>query len=222
MRNSFTLSACAFVLSLNIAGCPVQSDLSELTGDQITGGTTSNANAASDRTGDTSIDGSSSNNSTTRVGPSSAVTNDDLTARFPGCQSPAEENAWRAQVLLLVNRERSSRGLPTLSENVTLRAEAEEYACELIQYDYFAHVNPITGSTLGDRALSAGYDYLVVGENLAAGQTTPEQAVTDWMNSPGHRANILDERFTEIGIAVRVGGDYGVYWVQEFGVPFTR
>ncbi|MBL8878320.1 MAG: CAP domain-containing protein [Phycisphaerales bacterium] len=222
MRQSIRLTAIGIVISLNLAGCPVQSSLSDLTGDQIAGGTTSNTNAASNQTGGTSIDDSSSNSSTTRVSPSSAVTSDELTDRFPGCQSPNEEAAWRAQVLMLVNRERSSRGLATLIENATLQGQAEEYACELIHYDYFAHENPVTGSTLGDRSLEFGYDYMVVGENLAAGQTTPERAVADWMNSPGHRANILDERFTEIGIAVRIGGDYGIYWVQEFGRPFKR
>jgi uncharacterized protein YkwD len=61
----------------------------------------------------------------------------------------------------------------------------------------------------------------VVGENLAAGQPTPERAFTDWMNSPSHRDNILDPRFTELGVGVRFGGEYGVYWVQEFGLPAT-
>jgi uncharacterized protein YkwD len=59
----------------------------------------------------------------------------------------------------------------------------------------------------------------MIGENLAAGQTSPEQVVTQWMNSPGHRENMLQERFTEVGVGLREGGDYGLYWVLEFGYP---
>ena len=73
----------------------------------------------------------------------------------------------------------------------------------MIQYDYFDHVNPVTGSTLADRTDEFGYDFLVVGENLAAGQTTPQQAFNDWMRSEAHRGNILDERFTDLGVALR-------------------
>lgn len=223
MQNFLLRTLFTATIAWNLAGCPVQTELADLTGGSLAGGAANNNNSAAGRTGNTAIDGFSNfSNSTNTISPSSSVTSDDLTDRFPGCQSPAEEDTWRAQILILVNRERTARGLPTLIENATLREQAEEYACELIYYDYFAHENPVTGSTLGDRALDFGYDYLVVGENLAAGQTTPERAMVDWMNSPGHRANILDERFTEIGIAVRIGGDYGIYWVQEFGRPYTR
>lgn len=222
MQNLPLRTLLTVIVAWNLAGCPVQTDLTELTGDTLTGGSANNSNSAASRAGNTAIDGFSNFSNSTAISPSSSVTSDDLTDRFPGCQAPVEEDTWRAQILLLVNRERTARGLPTLIENATLRQQAEEYACELIYYDFFAHENPVTGSTLGDRALDFGYDYLIVGENLAAGQTTPERAMTDWMNSPGHRANILDERFTEIGIAVRIGGDYGIYWVQEFGRPFSR
>src|SRR5262249_34669609 len=129
------------------------------------------------------------------------------------------EAQWKDRILELVNEERGKSGLGLLAHNATLEAEAEQYACEMIHYDFFDHVNPVTHSTLGTRARAFGYDFAVVGENLAAGQTSPEQAFHDWMNSPGHRQNILDPRFIELGVSVRAGGDYGLYWVQEFGEP---
>lgn len=136
-----------------------------------------------------------------------------------GCDAPTDSESLAAEVLRLVNSERSSRGLTTLAIDDTLRLQAAKYACEMINDDFFAHVNPVTGSTLEDRAKEFGYEYSIIGENLAAGQTSAIQVVQDWMNSEGHRANILRPEFTEIGIAVRLGGDFGIYWVQEFGRP---
>jgi len=145
---------------------------------------------------------------------------DALTVRYPGCEVPVEGDFWRAEVLRLVNQERAARGLAELTANPTLEQEATQYACELIFYDYFGHSNPITGSGLSERAVDSGYDYWIIGENLAAGQQTPVKAVADWMASPCHRENVLNPAFTEIGIGIRTGGDYGTYWVQEFGRPF--
>lgn len=146
---------------------------------------------------------------------------DDLALRFPTCGDPAQADSWRSEILFLLNRERSQRGLTTLVRNPVLEDQATQYACEMIEYDFFAHENPASGSTLPDRAGEFGYDYLVIGENLAAGQGSPQQVMQDWMNSPGHAANLFDVRFTEIGIGVRSGGDFGLYWVQEFGLPRT-
>jgi uncharacterized protein YkwD len=136
-----------------------------------------------------------------------------------GCTTPAQVESLRRQVLDLVNFERTSRGLDPLSRSATLEAQANQYACEMIVYDFFAHENPVTGTTLVDRAEEFGYVFQMIGENLAAGQRTPQQAMSDWMDSPGHRANILEENFTEIGIGIRTGGSFGWYWVQEFGLP---
>lgn len=143
----------------------------------------------------------------------------DLIAAYPDCGEPTDVESLKIRVLELVNSERAAIGLNQLTWNVTLEEQATSYACEMIHYDFFDHVNPVTKSTLGLRADEFNYDFQVIGENLAAGQRTPEKAMQDWMNSPGHRQNILDPRFVEIGIGVRVGGDYGMYWVQEFGLP---
>lgn len=135
------------------------------------------------------------------------------------CTVPSQAGAWTDEVIALVNDERGPRGLEPLSANEALSVIAGDYACDMIEGGFFDHVNPITGETLGNRATAGDYDYLAVGENLAGGQLSPEEVVEAWMLSPGHRANILDEDFTEIGVAVRFGGDYQVYWVQEFGLP---
>lgn len=143
----------------------------------------------------------------------------DLSRRFPGCEVPANLDAWRDEIMALVNAERRANGLNALRRNLTLERQATQYACEMIQFGFFAHDNPVTGSTLSERSDEFGYDFLVVGENLAAGQRTPQAAFNDWLDSPGHRQNILDPRFTELGVGIRTGGQYGIYWVQEFGQP---
>lgn len=146
---------------------------------------------------------------------------DALTTRFPACQEPREAAFWRSEILRLVNDERRRSGLQALAKNDTLEAQAVQYACELIQDDFFDHVNPQTGSHLRDRTVEFGYDYWVIGENLAAGQRSPVEVVQAWLESPCHRENIMNPAFTELGIGVRVGGDYGYYWVQEFGRPYA-
>lgn len=135
------------------------------------------------------------------------------------CTEPAEADTWQAAALLLINQERVARGLPPLTPNPTLEAVAARYACDMIAGDFFAHVDPATGGTLGDRIAASGYDYQVVGENLAAGQRTPREVVQDWMASDSHRENLLDQRFIEAGLSVRAGGRYGYYWVLELGRP---
>ncbi len=144
---------------------------------------------------------------------------DALTVGFPACSEPIEAVAWRATVLRLVNQQRAANGLQPVTRSATLEAQATQYACELIHYDFFDHENRFTGTTLGDRAAEFGYEYWIIGENLAAGQQTPAQAVGDWMASPCHRENVLNPAFIELGVGVRIGGTYGVYWVQEFGLP---
>ncbi len=135
------------------------------------------------------------------------------------CGIPPEAEQYATRIVELVNEERMSQGLPPVTTNAVLTDMASNYACEMIDGDFFDHTSPITGSTVGSRALQAGYFFKKVGENLAGGQTSPEQAMSEWMASPGHRENILDRDFIEMGTAVRTGGNYGWYWVQEFGLP---
>ncbi len=136
------------------------------------------------------------------------------------CEAPAAADASQQQIVDLVNTERQARGLGPVSVNPLLTQVAEAYACEMITQDFFGHFNPLTGEGPGERAQKAGYVFLSIGENLAAGQQTPEQVMADWMSSTqGHRENILHPAWTELGVGVRTGGTYGMYWVQEFAQP---
>lgn len=213
----------AFALAITslsqVGGCP-SSDFSGLSvipspaGDlSSTGGAAADAAVNAANPADRSAGSGSDGDSQLGSAAAGAVQN------FDDCNVPRQESEWKTTILNLVNQERARTGLGPVARNATLEAQAGQYACEMIHYDFFDHVNPVTRSTLGQRATQFGYGYQVVGENLAAGQTSPEQTFADWMNSPGHRQNILDPRFTELGIAVRAGGDYGFYWVQEFGRP---
>ena len=136
-----------------------------------------------------------------------------------GCVTPDEAERMADQVLQLVNLERVATGLTPVVGNPVLVRVAGDYACRMIEDRFFAHEDPYTGYRAGDRALAAQYRFYLIGENLAAGHETPAQAMREWMNSATHRAVILDPRWSEVGIAVRTGGEYGIYWVQEFGIP---
>jgi uncharacterized protein YkwD len=200
-----------FVSTFTLAGCLVPA--SETPASPFDGAFGGSAG------GSQSTDGSSGAGDGTVAGGSATSGDDPLATEFPGCQPTVNADVWREDVLRLLNVERTSRGLNPVTENSTLEAQADQYACEMIFYDFFAHDNPVTGTSLRDRAAEFGYSYWVIGENLAAGQPTPETVVRDWMESPGHRANMLDERFTEAGVGIRSGGEFGIYWVLEFGRP---
>jgi uncharacterized protein YkwD len=201
------------------AGCPQATTGSAL--DDLIGGSGSSGSSSTRSTPASDTDSTISTGSPAVGGDSAGVDTfpDALSVEFPLCEEPVEGVFWRTEVLTLVNRERAARGLDALTQNSTLEDQATQYACEMIQGDFFGHQNPLSGSSLPDRTLEFGYDYWMVGENLAAGQITPAEVVDDWMNSPCHRENLLNPNFTEIGIGIRYGGDYGYYWVQEFGRP---
>jgi uncharacterized protein YkwD len=151
--------------------------------------------------------------------PVAGMTVEGLGGRSAGCAAPANKDALVARVVELVNQERTKRGLNPVTLNPTLCRIADDYACEMITKGFFDHTDP-DGLGPGQRAINAGYIFLAIGENLAGGQNSPEQAMKEWMNSKeGHRENILAPQWREIGVAVRLGGIYGIYWVQEFGNP---
>jgi len=148
------------------------------------------------------------------------VTVEGIQAGGDQCHEPDNAEALVNRLLELVNDARTSRGLHPLTLNPVLSQIADDYCCEMIEGEFFDHVNPYTGAGPGQRAINAGYVFLAMGENLGGGQSSPEQVMTEWMDSTtGHKENILAYQWQEIGIAVRAGGEYGVYWVQEFGNP---
>ena len=104
---------------------------------------------------------------------------------------PPNEEALVTRMLQLVNQERTSRGLGEVTLNPVLSEMAAAYCTEMIEQGFFAHENPNTHETLGQRAISVGYIFLAIGENLAGGQTTPEQVVAEWMRSTQDRKSVV-------------------------------
>ncbi len=131
----------------------------------------------------------------------------------------------KTQIIAETNLQRQENGsLSALKENEKLDQAALAKANDMFLKQYFEHVSP-TGVGPGDLAQNYGYDYIIVGENLILGNFLSEkEVVQDWMNSPGHRANILNNRYSEIGVAVIKGTYKGeTVWigVQEFGLPLS-
>ena len=124
-----------------------------------------------------------------------------------------------ARVVELVNGERAARGLAPLAWEDRLASSAGAYAQYMASANFFSHTGA-DGSNAVARDEAAGYvDWSFLGENLAAGQPTPERVVQGWMNSPAHRANILSGEACEIGIgkAYNPVSRFGNYWTMEIG-----
>ena len=120
-----------------------------------------------------------------------------------------------AQVVALVNKERSAAGCGPLSEDPLLNKAALGHSEDMDARDFFDHTNP-DGADPGQRITAAGYTWSTYGENIAQGQQTPEAVMDSWMNSPGHRANILNCAFKDIGVGIHKGTG-GPWWTQNFG-----
>jgi uncharacterized protein YkwD len=118
-------------------------------------------------------------------------------------------------VTALVNEERARNGCGPVSQNGTLDTAAARHSEDMAARDYFDHTSP-DGKGPGDRITAAGYQWTTYGENIARGQQTPAAVMDSWMNSPGHRANILNCSFKEIGLGVHEGSG-GPWWTQVFG-----
>jgi len=104
--------------------------------------------------------------------------------------------------------------------NAALAEASQLHAVEMARYNYFSHSGR-DGSDPAQRVERAGYSYRSTGENIAAGQTQPEEVVAGWIKSPEHCANLMNPGFTEMGAAVAVdrSSEMGVYWTQAFGSP---
>ncbi|MEV6028044.1 sigma-70 family RNA polymerase sigma factor [Streptomyces sp. NPDC052036] len=130
-------------------------------------------------------------------------------------QAQATPTGTVAQVVALVNKERAAAGCGPLTENGLLEQAAQAHSDDMAARNFFAHTNP-DGADPGQRITAAGYRWSTYGENIAEGQQTPQAVMDSWMNSPGHRANILNCSFKEIGVGVHRGSG-GPWWTQDFG-----
>ena len=128
--------------------------------------------------------------------------------------APAGADPAEAEVLSLVNSERTASGCAAIAWDETLAQVARLHSADMAARDYLDHTNP-DGLTPFDRAAAAGTT--ASAENVAAGQQTAADVMAAWMASPGHRANILNCGLTRIGVGVGHGGSYGITWTQLFG-----
>ncbi|MER7800533.1 CAP domain-containing protein [Streptomyces parvulus] len=120
-----------------------------------------------------------------------------------------------AQVLALVNEERAAAGCSPVTANDRLTRAADDYSDVMASSGVMSHTGP-DGSTMASRVEAAGYQWSTLGENIARGQADAASVMDSWMNSEGHRANILNCSFKELGVGVHFG-DGGPWWTQDFG-----
>ncbi|MGW4116471.1 CAP domain-containing protein [Actinosynnema sp. NPDC004786] len=138
-------------------------------------------------------------------------------AEPPAPATPTRTEVERAEaaVVELTNAARAEHGCPALAADDRLAAAARAHSADMAAQDYFDHVS-LDGRSFVDRVKAAGYP-APGAENIAAGQRTAEAVVKGWMDSPGHRANILNCKLKALGVGMARGGSYGIYWTQNFG-----
>ena len=137
---------------------------------------------------------------------------DNRPEQTPEEDGDSSQGDYASQVVALVNAERAKYGLSALKVDSRVQQAAQVRAAETVQS--FSHTRP-NGSSFSTALTEAGVSYTRSGENIAYGQSTPQQVVQAWMNSSGHRANILNESFTTIGVGYTVSGGTA-YWAQLF------
>lgn len=134
--------------------------------------------------------------------------------------APAEStntavSSYEQKVVELVNVERQKAGLPALKLDAAISNVARIKSKDMADNNYFAHQSPTYGSA-GDMLSKFGIKWSAWGENIASGQKTPESVVTAWMNSSGHRANILSSNYSRIGVGYVTNSNGTSYWTQMF------
>lgn len=134
--------------------------------------------------------------------------------RTPSRSPSGDDRA--GQVVTLVNEARAAGGCGPVRINSRLTSAAQAHSADQATHDTMSHTGS-DGSSPWDRARRAGYTK-AIGENVAAGYRTPEAVMDGWMNSPGHRANILNCQARAIGVGVAAAGDGTPYWTQMFGL----
>ncbi|MFJ8074560.1 CAP domain-containing protein [Streptomyces sp. NPDC096176] len=167
-----------------------------------TGGTGGTAGTGADLGSDPGAD----------VGPSPAET----AVALPPATGRAAATP-QARIAALVNAERVKAGCPRLALDEQLQTAALAHADDMAARGYYEHVGP-EGSDAGDRMKAVGYDWNRWAENLHRGPDDPTAVVADWMRSPEHRANLLNCRFTDMGVGVNFRPD-GPWWVQALAAP---
>lgn len=149
----------------------------------------------------------------TKTAPAKTTATKATTA--PTASTSTANNKLEKEVVTLVNKERAKQGLAPLTDNVKLSNVARTKSSDMVAKNYFDHTSPTYGSPF-DMMKQFGITYTSAGENIAMGQPTAASVMTGWMNSPGHRANILNNNYTDIGVGVAKDKSGAIYWTQEF------
>jgi uncharacterized protein YkwD len=132
-----------------------------------------------------------------------------------GGNGNTESSGPKAEVLRIANQERAKAGCGALTADNRLANAAQKHSADMAANDYFSHTSQ-NGDQMADRVDAAGYPWRSLGENIAKGQATPASVMQAWMNSSGHRANILNCGFRNIGVGLAFDGGSPV-WTQNFG-----
>ncbi|MFG3660497.1 CAP domain-containing protein [Streptomyces sp. NPDC047706] len=127
--------------------------------------------------------------------------------------APASASSAVKRVVTLVNSERSKAGCSAVKLNAKLTKAAQDHSADMAAHRNMSHTGS-DGSDPGQRITTAGYNWRTYGENVAYGYSSPEQVMAGWMSSPGHKKNILNCAFKEIGVGLAQPGNY---WTQNFG-----
>ncbi|QYX78752.1 CAP domain-containing protein [Streptomyces akebiae] len=133
--------------------------------------------------------------------------------RAPAASAGNAASGPTAQVLSLVNAEREKAGCSPVTVDDKLTKAAQDHSQDMADHQNMSHTGS-DGSSMSDRLARVGYRFSTAGENVAAGYGTADSVMDGWMNSPGHKANILNCAFKEIGIGLAGPGNY---WTQNFG-----
>ncbi|MBU3804301.1 MAG: serine protease [Candidatus Cellulosilyticum pullistercoris] len=175
------------------------------------GNTGSDNESNSGNTG--SNNGSNNGNTGSNNGSNSGNTGSDNGSNNGSTDSTVtSQTAFENRVLELVNEERAKNGLSALQMDESVREVARVKSSDMSKNNYFSHTSPTYGTPF-EMLKSYGISYKSAGENIAQGYTSPEAVVNGWMNSSGHRANILNANYTHIGIGYEADGNY---WTQMF------
>jgi len=152
------------------------------------------------------------------VTPTQGTTSAPKPDNLNNVSASSDFKAFQKKVIEIVNSERSKAGLNTLAENAETDKIATLKSQDMVNSNYFSHTSPTYGSPF-EMLSHFNISYTAAGENIAYGQSTPDEVMTAWMNSPGHRANILNTNFSQIGVGIALKANGQLVWTQEFTRP---
>ncbi|QDK38221.1 CAP domain-containing protein [Bdellovibrio sp. NC01] len=144
-------------------------------------------------------------------GSNNTATSADPIAGTNGCGAM---NSQECAVIDLVNTERAKQSLASLKPLPACVAEAQSHAADMVTRNFFSHDSPSETSTQRFQRFGVAFGYY--GENIALGYSSPEAVMSGWMNSPGHKANILGANFHSMGVGLATNSSGVMYWVQCF------